>query len=77
MWPGTPSSLTAQPLRQALYGHYRRELYENVAGGVGIDVQYRFAPGPDSDRPVAVDLTEAETSAVVMLIDERWAADPA
>jgi hypothetical protein len=70
-----PEFADGPAIARALQGHYRRELYDNVAGGVGIDVQYRFAPGPDSDLPIAVNLAEAETSAVVLLIDERWSAD--
>jgi hypothetical protein len=64
-------------IAKALYDHYRRELYENVAGGAGLSVIYRFEPAPGSDVPIDIDFAEAETSAIVLLIDERWAADPA
>jgi hypothetical protein len=62
-------------IAKALYDHYRRELYENVAGGTGISVIYRFEPEPGSDVPIGIDIAEAETAAIVLLIDEQWAAD--
>jgi hypothetical protein len=64
-------------IAKALYDHYRRELYENVAGGTGLSVIYRFEPAPGSNVPIDIDFAEAETSAIVLLIDERWTADPA
>jgi hypothetical protein len=63
-------------IAKALYDHYRRELYENVAGGTGLSVIYRSTPGPGSDVPISIDFDDAETSAIILLIDERWAADP-
>lgn len=63
-------------IAKSLYDHYRRELYENVAGGTGLSVMYRSMPMPGSDVPIGIDFDAAETSAIVLLIDERWAADP-
>lgn len=42
----------AEGLRQ----RFRRELYENVAGGTGLSVIFRSAPPPDSDVPLPIDL---------------------
>ena len=64
-------------IARALYDHYRRELYENVAGGTGLSVVYRSAPAPGVGVPIDIDFEAAETSAIVLLIDERWAADSA
>src|SRR2546423_13551657 len=64
-------------IANALYDHYRRELYENVAGGTGLSVIYRSTPGPGSDVPISIDFDDAETSAIVLLIDERGGADSA
>ena len=72
-----PEFADGPAIAKALYDHYRRELYENVAGGTGLSVIYRSAPEPSSDVPIDIDFAEAETSAIVLLIDERWAADPA
>src|SRR6185436_5684448 len=63
-------------IAKALYSHYRRELYENVAGGTGLSVVYRFKPESSTGVPLDINFADAETSAVVLLIDERWAADP-
>lgn len=64
-------------ISRVLYDHYRRELYENVAGGAGLPVVYRSTPAPESAVPIDVDLSEAETSAIVILVDKCWANDPA
>lgn len=35
-----------QVIAKAMYDHYRREPYENVAGGTGLGVMYRSMPAP-------------------------------
>ena len=72
-----PGFADGPAIGRALYNHYRRELYENVAGGAGLPVIYRSTPAPESTVPIDVDLSDAETTAVVILIDECWANDPA
>lgn len=72
-----PAFANGQALAKAFYDHYRRDLYENVAGGTGLSVIYRSVSAPDSDIPIDIDFADAETSAIVLLMDERWAADPA
>jgi hypothetical protein len=71
-----PEFADGPAIAKALYDHYRRQLYENVAGGTGLSVIYRATPGPGSSVPIGIDFAEAETSAVVLLIDNWWAADP-
>src|SRR6185295_8641488 len=71
-----PELADGPAIAKALYDHYRRELYENVAGGTGLSVIYRSTPVPGSDLPIGIDFDGAETSAIVLLIDERWTADP-
>src|ERR1700681_1811209 len=71
-----PEFADGSAIAKALYDHYRRQLYENVAGGTGLSVIYRATPGPGSSVPIGIDFAEAETSAVVLLIDDRWAAYP-
>lgn len=63
-------------LAKVLFDHYRRKLYENVTGGTGVPVVYRSAPVPGATVPIDIALDEAETSAVVMLIDDHWVGDP-
>lgn len=70
-----PAFEEGRAIAKKLYDHYRRELYSNVAGGAGLSVIYRQAPDPASSAPAAIDFSEGETSAVVMLIDDRFAGD--
>lgn len=62
-------------IAKKLYEHYRRELYSNVAGGTGLSVIYRSVSDPTTSAPAAIDFSESETSAVVMLIDNRFTGD--
>ncbi|KMO31257.1 hypothetical protein VQ03_27425 [Methylobacterium tarhaniae] len=62
-------------IADALREHFRRKLYENVAGGTGLSVIYRFAAAPGSPAPLPIDLAEAETTAVVVLGDANLAGD--
>ncbi|QUN27214.1 toll/interleukin-1 receptor domain-containing protein [Cupriavidus sp. KK10] len=64
-------------IAKRLYDHYRRQLYENVAGGTGLSVLYRSAPDPSTSAPMAIDLDEGETAAIIVLFDEHLAADAA
>jgi hypothetical protein len=70
-----PKFAGGQWIARGLYEHYHRALYENVAGGAGIGVVYRSTPAPDSELPLDIDFDAAETSAVVLLVDRRWAND--
>lgn len=71
-----PAFGDGERLARVLFDHYRRNVYENVAGGAGLPVVYRSTPAPSSTTPLDVALSDAETSAIVMLIDENWANDP-
>lgn len=64
-------------IAKKLYDHYRRELYENVAGGTGLSVIYRSTPDPSTTAPGHIDLAEGETAAIVVLFDEHFAVDAA
>jgi TIR domain len=72
-----PEFADGPDIAKALYDHYRRELYENVAGGTGLSVVYRSTPAAGSEVPTDINFNEAETSAIVLLMDARWAADRA
>uniref|UniRef100_UPI003F4919C2 toll/interleukin-1 receptor domain-containing protein n=1 Tax=Cupriavidus taiwanensis TaxID=164546 RepID=UPI003F4919C2 len=64
-------------IARRLYDHYRRQLYENVAGGAGLSVLYRSVPDPSTLVPAAIDLEEGETAAIIVLFDDHLAADAA
>jgi hypothetical protein len=62
-------------IARLLFNHYRRDVYKNVTGGIGLSVQYRSVPALGSTVPLPVDLDASETTAVVILADEHWVAD--
>lgn len=72
-----PAFAGGRTIAKKLYDHYRRELYENVAGGAGLSVLYRCEPDPVSRAPIRIDLEEGETAATVLLFDANFAGDPA
>lgn len=72
-----PAFEAGRPIAEALYEHFRRHLFENVAGGTGLSVIYRFAPADGSHAPLPIDVEEGETAAVVVLFEERFADDDA
>jgi hypothetical protein len=62
-------------IAEGLRKHFRRELYENVAGGTGLSVLFRSMAPSGANAPLAIDLDEAETTAIVVLVDSHMAAD--
>lgn len=68
-----PAFGEGREIARALFEHYRRNLYQNVAGGSGIPVMYRSTAPTGATVPIDVDLESAETSAVILLIDKNWA----
>jgi hypothetical protein len=70
-----PRFADGQRLARILYDHYRRNLYQNVAGGSGIPVIYRFEPAPGRTTPIDIDLVTSEACAVAVLLDENFLKD--
>jgi hypothetical protein len=64
-------------IAESLREHFRRKLYENVAGGTGLSVIFRSAPPPTAATPLPIDLNEAETTAIVVLAESFLARDRA
>jgi hypothetical protein len=71
-----PDLPAGQALADAMFDHFRRDLFANVAGGTGISVIFRSAPAPGGPVPLDVDFDDAETSAVVVLLDEHLGGAP-
>lgn len=67
-----PAFTSGQDIARNLFDHYRREHFGNIAGGAGLSVVYRYAPEEATGAPLAIDLEEGETSAVVVLFDEEF-----
>lgn len=70
--PGFPDGAG---IAEAIRGHFRRELYENVAGGTGLSVVFRSLPPPGRAVPLEIDFAEAHATAIVILADGVLAAD--
>ncbi|HCT3171575.1 TPA: toll/interleukin-1 receptor domain-containing protein [Enterobacter asburiae] len=71
-----PSFEGGAALAEVLRGHFRRELYQNVAGGTGLSVIYRSMALPETGKPLVIDLSESETTAVIVLAESNMAKDP-
>lgn len=70
-----PGFADGAEIAEAIRGHFRRELYENVAGGTGLSVVFRSLPPPGGVVPLDIDLDEAHATAIVILADGRLAGD--
>lgn len=71
-----PDFVEGAQIAEALLAHFRRKSYENVAGGAGLSVIFRSAPVPGAAAPLQVNFDEAETTAVVALVDDSLTNDP-
>jgi hypothetical protein len=70
-----PAFAEGASIAESLRKHFRRELYENVAGGTGLSVVFRSAPSPIAAIPLGIDLEEAHSTAIVVLADTTLVAD--
>lgn len=70
-----PKFALGHEVARLLFEHFRRENYERITGGTGISVVYRFAMAESSDKPLPIDFSTAETSAVIVLADKNLADD--
>ena len=70
-----PSYEPGGEMATRLYQHFRRDLFTNVAGGVGLSVLYRSAAA--SDRPAPVPLGDSHIAVVFVLLSKAMTTDPA
>ena len=70
-----PAYKQGEKTARALFEHFRRELYENVAGGTGLSVIFRSAPAFGGPVPPPIDLSEGETTAIVVLVESNLVGD--
>lgn len=71
-----PSFVEGAAVAEMLRAHFRRELFDSVAGGAGLSVLFRSEPGFGRSVPLEVDPASAETTAVIILGDEGMTRDP-
>ena len=72
-----PSFSSGEYTARRLYQHFRRDLFTNVAGGVGLSVLYRSASAATSDVPALVSFDDSHIAVVFLLVSASMAADPA
>jgi len=72
-----PKFKDGESIAKVLYDHYRRDIYTNVTGGFGFSVIYRSVIENGRNVPVDISFDQAETSAVILLIDDEFASDSA
>ncbi|RYZ89137.1 MAG: TIR domain-containing protein, partial [Proteobacteria bacterium] len=70
-----PSFVEGQVIAESIYDHFRRDIYQNITGGSGINVVYRSLPAPGQQTPIKVDLHGGVTVATILLVDKSMAAD--
>ena len=72
-----PSNAGGAQVAKLLHGYFGRDRHQNIAGDVGLSVLYRSEILRDGVAPLAIDWDEAETTAVVVLVDSALAGDSA
>ena len=72
-----PGFSSGADLAEILRKHFRRDLYQNIAGGAGLSVIFRSALAPGSVVPLPINISDAETTGIIVLGDRQFAADPA
>ena len=64
-------------IAKAVREHFRRRIFENVSGSTGVNVIYRYVQADGAPAPLLINLAEAETTAIVILMDSNLAGDRA
>ena len=72
-----PSNASGAEVADLLRRHFGRDRHRNVAGNPGLSVLYRSEIPRGIVAPLAIDWDEAETTAVVVLVDSALADDSA
>lgn len=70
-----PDNEAGAATAEKLFKHFRRDVFKNAAGGLGISVLYRYAPLSPSGMPENIRYDESDRTLVVILRDLEWAAD--
>lgn len=66
-----PECALGETIANSLMQHFRRDLYKNIVGGVGIPVVFRSECLPGAITPIPVSLEDSETSATIVVLDEN------
>ena len=72
-----PNYSEGSDIARLIFEHFRSKRYKNLLGNVDLNIAFHSAPEPNTELPVDIDLSEAETSAVVVLAESELAKDSA
>ena len=72
-----PNYSKGSKIAESIRGHFRNGRYKNVLGNIGLSVVFRSSPVPDAETPLAIDLDDAETTAIIVLAESALAGDSA
>ena len=72
-----PDYVKGAAIAQRLNHHFGANRYRNIVGGVGVSVLFRSTNAPGSTKPLPIEWDDADTTAVVVLIDNLLARDHA
>ncbi len=72
-----PNYSKGSDIAELIRGHFRSGRYKNVLGDVGLSVVFRSSLAPDAATPLDIDLSEAATTAIVVLVESALAGDSA
>ena len=72
-----PNYSKGSKIAESIRGHFRNGRYKNVLGDIGLSVVFRSSPVPDAETPLAIDLDDAETTAIIVLAESVLAGDSA
>ena len=72
-----PSNTSGAEMADLLRRHLGHDRHRNVAGNPGVSVLYRSEIVPATLVPLTIDWDEADTTAVVVLVDSALAGDSA
>ena len=70
-----PNFETGAEIAEAVRRHFRRRIFENVSGGIGVSVIFRFVEADGERVPLSIDLAGSEATAIVVLVDSCLAGD--
>ncbi|HEY6325383.1 MAG TPA: hypothetical protein VIW73_02560, partial [Candidatus Cybelea sp.] len=71
-----PSFAEGERTAARLYQHFRRDLFTNVAGGVGLSVLYRSASVAATGAPSPVPLDDSHVAVVFLLVSAAVGTNP-
>lgn len=72
-----PSNASGDKVATLLHQKFGRDIYQNVAGDLGLSVIYRSEAVHGESVPLPIDWDEAEITAVVVLVDSALDSDQA